>query len=90
MLLAVSLFVTFPDASAQSSVPKPEDHFGFIPGADRMLFNYEELIDYLTKLDKASPMLKMVEIGQSPMGKKMYIAFISSEKNIRILISFAI
>ena len=85
MLLAVSLFVTFPDASAQPSVPKPEDHFGFIPGADRMLFNYEELIDYFTKLDKASPMLKMVEIGQSPMGKKMYIAFISSEKNIKNL-----
>ncbi len=74
-----------PQASAQSSVITPEKHFGFVPGSDYMLFNYEELIDYLMKLDKASPMLKMVEIGQSPMGKKMYIAFISSENNIKNL-----
>jgi hypothetical protein len=85
MLSVVSLVVTSPDASAQSSVPKPEDHFGFVPGTDYMLFNYEELIDYFIKLDKASPMLKMIEIGQSPMGKKMYLAFISSEKNIKNL-----
>ena len=85
MLIAGSLFLNFPGAFAQSSVPKPEDHFGFKPGADRMLFSYEELINYLVKLDNASPMLKMVEIGQSQMGKKMYMVFISSEKNIKNL-----
>jgi hypothetical protein len=83
ILVASSLLV--PQASAQSSVITPEEHFGFVPGTDYMLFNYEELIDYFMKLDKASPMLKMVENGQSPMGKKMYIAFISSEKNIKNL-----
>ncbi len=70
---------------AQSSVPRPEEHFGFVPGTDRMLFNYEEMIDYFVKLDKVSPMVRLVEIGLSPMGKKMYIVFISSEKNIRNL-----
>jgi hypothetical protein len=70
---------------AQSSVPKPEEHFGFVPGTDRMLFDYEEMIDYFVKLDKVSPMVRLVEIGLSPMGKKMYIVFISSEKNIRNL-----
>jgi hypothetical protein len=70
---------------SQSGIPKPEEHFGFVPGSDYMLFSYEQLIDYLTKLDKASPMLKLVENGQSPMGRKMYIAFISSEKNINNL-----
>lgn len=83
VLIAGCLFA--PLASAQSSVITPEKNFGFVPGSDYMLFNYEELIDYLMKLDKASPMLKMVEIGQSPMGKKMYIAFISSENNIKNL-----
>jgi hypothetical protein len=71
--------------SAQAEIPKPEEHFGFVPGSDYNLFTYEQLIDYLVKLDKASPMLKLVEIGQSPMGRKMYIAFISSEKNINNL-----
>ena len=73
--------------TAQSSQPIliPEQHFGFQPGADRMLLDYEELISYLQKLDNASPMLKMVEIGKSPMGRTMYIAFFSSEENIKNL-----
>ena len=66
-------------------MPKPSDYFGFKPGADRMLLDYEQLIGYLQKLDAASPRLKMVEIGKSPMGKPMYIAFFSSETNINNL-----
>jgi hypothetical protein len=85
VLIACLAFSHIPSGYGQSSIPTPESHFGFVPGADRMLFNYEELIDYLMKVDKASPMLKMVEIGKSPMGKPMYIAFISSEKNINNL-----
>ncbi len=73
--------------SAQSSqaILAPEQHFGFKPGADRMLFDYEELISYLQKVESVSPRLKMVEIGKSPMGRAMYIAFISSENNIKNL-----
>jgi hypothetical protein len=85
MLVFISSIICPQHGFAQSSVPKPEDHFGFVPGSDYMLFNYEQMIEYLAKLDKESPKLKLVEIGQSPMGKKMYIAFISSEKNINNL-----
>jgi len=70
------------EANIPQAIETPEQHFGFKPGADRMLFNYESLIDYLKKLDVSSPRLKLVEIGESPMGRKMYIAFISSEENI--------
>ena len=76
--LHISLF-TF------SQPQSPKDYFGFEPGTDRMLFNYEQLIGYLQKLDEASGMVKMVEIGKSPMGKPMYICFISSEGNIKNL-----
>ena len=85
LFVVLAFLITPRQLSAQSAIPKPEEHFGFIPGSDRMLFTYEQLIDYLAKLDKASPMLKLIENGQSPMGKKMYIAFISSEKNINNL-----
>ena len=71
--------------SKSQIIPTPESHFGFVPGTDRMLFNYEELISYLQKIDEVSPMLKMIEIGKSPMGKPMYAAFISSEENINNL-----
>jgi len=86
ILLIAVLFMSFTNsAESQSALPSPEGYFGFVPGSDYNLFTYEELIDYLMKLDKASPMVKMEEIGESPMGRKMYIAFISSEKNINNL-----
>ncbi len=72
-------------AQSLTGIMSPEKFFGFKPGADRMLFDYEQLVDYLQKLDAVSPRLKLVEIGESPRGKKMYIAFISSEANIENL-----
>jgi hypothetical protein len=63
----------------------PDDYFGFEPGADRKLFTYEKLVSYLQQLDAESPRIKMVQIGESPMGRPMYIAFISSEENIHNL-----
>lgn len=83
MLLLTILVLSFAlNFSAQAQIVSPEKHYGFKPGADRMLFNYDELIAYLDLLDEASPKLKMVNIGTSPNGKPMYIAFISSAKNI--------
>ncbi len=53
--------------------------------AIRNLFDYEQLIDYFKKLDESSQRLEMREIGKSPMGKPMYIIFISSKENIKNL-----
>jgi len=66
-------------------VPAPKSFFGFVPGPDRMLIDYEQLIGYLQKVDEASPRMKMLEIGKSPMGRPMYVAFFSSEENIKNL-----
>ncbi len=60
----------------------PEEFFGFKPGTDHMLFTYEKLIDYLKIADKNSDRIKLEEIGKSPMGKPIYIAFFSSKENI--------
>lgn len=65
-----------------SQPQSPKDYFGFEPGADKMLFNYGQLISYLQKLDEASPLLKLEEIGQSAEGRPIYVCFISSEENI--------
>lgn len=75
--------ITFSEASTHADIPPdPTSFFGFIPGSDQKLFDYEQLIDYLNQLEKTSPRVKLKEIGKSPLGKPMYIAFISSEKNI--------
>ncbi len=39
----------------------------------------------LQRLDAVPPRLNLVEIGKSPMGKTIYIAFISDEENIKNL-----
>ena len=80
LFLQISIF-----CFAAGEITSPESYFGFKPGTDRMLFNYQPLIDYLQKLDEQSERIRMIEIGQSPMGKKMYAVFISSEKNIKNL-----
>ncbi len=63
-------------------IKTPEDHFGFTPGADGMLFNYDPLVSYLKELEGQSGRIRLEEIGKTPMGKAMYLAFISSEENI--------
>lgn len=80
--LATAVLVSF-GLSAQ--IPTPKEHFGFTPGDDRMLFLYEDLIDYMQKLGEVSPMVHIEEIGQTEMGRPMYIVFVSSEENIRNL-----
>jgi hypothetical protein len=74
-------------SSAQNpgQIPTPEQYFGFRPGAEKMIIDYEQLTGYLNELGKTSPRVKMLEIGHSPMGKPMYVAFISSPGNIASL-----
>jgi len=85
-LMALMVLIVPATVSGQGqSISTPETYFGFEPGSDGNLFTYEELIGYLQEVDGASPRLKMEEIGESPMGRKMYIAFISSAENIENL-----
>ncbi|MGM0496716.1 MAG: hypothetical protein ACQESJ_02270, partial [Bacteroidota bacterium] len=72
-------------AQMQSKIKTPADFFGFQPGADRMLFDYEKQINYLEHLANHSSRLRMKEIGESPMGKPMYAAFFSKADNIENL-----
>ena len=83
--LMALLMVFSLSAFSQKDLVKPRENFGFKPGADRMLFDYESLIDYLKKLEKSSPRLKLEKIGESPMGRPMYVAFFSHPENIQNL-----
>ena len=71
------LFSVSSPAQNSSGIQTPEKYFGFNPGTDRMLIDYEQLISYLQKVDKSSPRIKLVEIGKSPLGKKcIYVLFL--------------
>jgi hypothetical protein len=82
-LLTLILFIL--SFSLQAQINDPTSYFGFTPGDDRKLINYEELVNYLKALDEASGKVYIEHIGQSEMGKPMYLVFISSEENIKQL-----
>ncbi len=87
IIISVSMLLSIGFSQPNKSInfTTPEKHFGFIPGSDGNLFLYEDLISYLEILEKESPKLKLLKIGNSSLGKDIYIAFISSEKNINNL-----
>ena len=68
--------------TGEDELRTPESFFGFKPGADRELINYQPLIDYMKMLAENSSRVDIREIGTSPMGKAMYAVFLSSPENI--------
>jgi len=71
--------------AAAAPVPTPTEHLGYTPGDDYKLADYRDVVSYFQKLTAASGRIKLVEFGKSALGKPMYIAFLSSEENLRQL-----
>lgn len=63
-------------------VTKPEDYFGFVPGADYKLATFEQARGYYQKLAAESDRMNLTEIGQSAEGRPMLMAVISSPENL--------
>ncbi len=66
-------------------LPDVDAFFGFRPGDDRQLMDYDDLIDYLQLVAVASPQVRMEQVGETMMGKPMYLLFLSSAANIEQL-----
>src|SRR5690606_13962339 len=63
-------------------VPSPQEAYGFRGGDDYNLADYGQIEQYLDQLDRASDRVKKIEIGETVLGRKMYLLFISSEQNL--------
>ena len=86
LVVLMLLISSGPHLHAQNTtLTHPDDYFGFHPGSDYELFDYQELIGYLKQLDRESEGMILEEIGTSPMGKPMYLAIISDPVNINNL-----
>jgi hypothetical protein len=72
-------------ALAENSLKTPAAYFGFEPGTDRQLFEYDALINYLRSLEEQSPRVRLDKIGETPLGKPLYLLFLSSAENIKNL-----
>lgn len=82
LLVIASAVATLAPAETPTEIPSPREVLGFQPGSDRQLMDYGQLVDYLATLDEASDRIEMREVGTSPLGRTMYVAFISSAANI--------
>jgi hypothetical protein len=72
-------------AQSKPAIRSPESVFGFVPGSDRKLIDYGQLVGYLADLAAASERIEMREVGTTPLGRPMYVAFISAPGNLERL-----
>src|SRR3954468_4015475 len=88
-LIAVSLTASTVSAQRRTSsltaIPSPRAVFGFNPGDDRTIVDWQQITGYLERLDKSSDRVQLQTIGTSTLGRKMVAAFISAPENIRTL-----
>jgi hypothetical protein len=70
---------------AQHRITSPRAQFGHDIGDDYFLANYQQMIEYWTKLDRESDRMKMVRIGASAEGRPIWMAIITSPENHRKL-----
>ncbi|HEX9188512.1 MAG TPA: M14 metallopeptidase family protein, partial [Vicinamibacteria bacterium] len=80
--LALSAAVLLaPVAPAATPVPAPESVLGFVPGADRQLADWGQVLAYLKALDSASERVSVEEVGKTTEGRPFVMATVTSEAN---------
>jgi len=63
-------------------IPAPEDVLGFVPGDDRKLASWNQVLEYFAALAKASDRVDFETLGKSTMGKPFVMATISAPENL--------
>jgi hypothetical protein len=68
-------------AGQAATVPTPESHFGFTPGENRRLANWDELLGYYEKVARASPRVTLDTLGTTTRGLPFVMFTITSPEN---------
>ena len=71
-----------PFGAAQTKIPTPQEVLGFMPGEDRKLASWSQIIDYFERLDRTSDRLIFETLGNTSIGKPFVMATISSPANL--------
>ena len=78
----IAVTMIFSVAIARAEPPAPADVFGFQPGDDHKLASYEQMESYYRQLAAESDRVQLREIGESVLGRTLYLLTISSEENL--------
>ena len=66
-------------------VPAPSNFLGFTPGEDRKVADWAQITGYFRQLDRASDRVLVRQVGESTLGRPLFVAFVSAPENIRSL-----
>ncbi len=69
-------------------IPTPEEFVGFKVGADKKLFGWETVVNYLGILDEKSERVSVQNLGESTLGNPFIMVFISSPMNLMNLAKY--
>ena len=69
-------------SSFTAHIPAPEEVLGFVPGDDRKLASWNQVLTYFEALAKASDRVKFEALGKSTMDKPFVLATISAPENL--------
>uniref|UniRef100_UPI004049E0E3 M14 family metallopeptidase n=1 Tax=Candidatus Saccharicenans sp. TaxID=2819258 RepID=UPI004049E0E3 len=81
ILFGLALLLLSPPLLTAEIIP-PEKHLGFQPGQDFKLANWSQITAYFRLLDEASDRVKVVELGQTTLGRPLIMAIITAEENM--------
>ncbi len=81
-LVAALLVLAFVASAHAASIQSPSEFLGMTVGADKTLADYRQILAYFKALDAASPRVELEMLGKTTLGEDLFLAAISSEKNI--------
>jgi hypothetical protein len=73
--------LALPQASATRSIPTPESVLGFVPGEDKKLADWAQVLAYLKALAAASDRVKLEELGPTTQGRPFVMVTVTSAAN---------
>jgi len=80
-LVSIVAVVPLAQSKAPARVTSPKDQFGHDIGDDYFLVNYTQYVEYIRKLEKESPRVKLLEIGKTEEGRPEITVVVSSPEN---------
>ncbi|MGH9662326.1 MAG: M14 family zinc carboxypeptidase, partial [Bryobacteraceae bacterium] len=72
-----------------AQIPTPASHFGHDVTEDRKLLDWDKVVSYFRALEKASPRIRVAELGKSTNGRPFIAATIASPQTLQGLTRYA-
>lgn len=79
VIFFISVFFSFPTSE---KIPSPEEIIGFKVGQDFKLANWSQILTYFDQLASRSEKVRVVDIGQTILGRRFIMAVISAQTNM--------